>query len=430
MKISRLLKALVGASVAAVGLLQQASEPPTGPAAALTAKTNAADRATFESNFAAFSKEVDATYPFFELKGIREDWNQTKTRLSDKVKACESGTEFLGLVIEAIGCLRDSHMGLRDVKAPLPERPKRYCPGLAFLPATEGRVIVLGAAEQYGDKLKPGTVVTRIDGQDARAFLDTKAKELWTRPDNPFSVSSPQRARLYAYRLPFAGPRGASHTLCYRTNGAEQELSVTCEHEVRGWVHTYNLPAGLKRARGSVTHGRLPSGAGYLYLRNVGQETELGIRQALETHAEARGWIVDLRGNGGGGYDDKLIERLKVLPRPVAVLIDAGCISAGETLARDLARHAGARLLGSRTAGSSSSKRTWTFPSGLASVTFSTRSRWRADGQPIEFNGIVPDVEIEAVPEEVARGLNSEILRAEEYLAAQLAKPPTAAGVP
>ena len=33
-----------------------------------------------------------------------------------------------------------------------------------------------------------------------------------------------------------------------------------------------------------------------------------------------------------------------------------------------------------------------------------------------EFNGIAPDDELEAVPEEVVRGLNSEILRAEEYL--------------
>ncbi|HWQ92894.1 MAG TPA: hypothetical protein VN673_14555, partial [Clostridia bacterium] len=81
-----------------------------------------------------------------------------------------------------------------------------------------------------------------------------------------------------------------------------------------------------------------------------------------------------------------------------------------------------AKLLGARTAGSSSSKRQWTFPSGLASVTFSVRSRWRADGKPIEFNGIEPHVELEAVPEEVAKGLNSEIERAQEYLAKALSE--------
>jgi C-terminal processing protease CtpA/Prc len=165
-----------------------------------------------------------------------------------------------------------------------------------------------------------------------------------------------------------------------------------------------------------LSYAKLPSGAGYIYLRSVGNETAQGLRQALAAHPDAKGWIIDLRGNGGGGYDTNLLAALKALPRPVVALIDAGCISAGETLARDLAQLAGARLMGSRTAGASSSKRQWQFPSGIASVTFSTRSRWRGDGQPIEFNGITPDEEIEAVPEEVAQGLNSEILRAEAYL--------------
>ena len=266
-------------------------------------------------------------------------------------------------------------------------------------------------------------MITRIDGRPARAFLEDRAKAAWG-GDSPYFVSSPQRARLFAYRIPLAGKRGETHTLNYLEEGKEQELRVTCDLEARGWPHQYNMPANLKRPSRAVAYGKLPSGAGYMYLRYVRTETEPGMREAIAAYPDAKGWIVDLRGNGGGGYDDALIERLKALPQPVAVLLDAGCISAGETLARDLARHAGARLFGARTAGSSSSKRQWTFPSGIASVTFSTRRRVRNDGQPIEFNGIVPDVELEAVPEEVAQGVNSEIRRAEEYLADVVSRQP------
>jgi hypothetical protein len=46
-----------------------------------------------------------------------------------------------------------------------------------------------------------------------------------------------------------------------------------------------------------------------------------------------------------------------------------------------------------------------------------TRSRFGPDRRPIEFFGIKPHEEVEAVPEEVLSGKNSEILRAEEYLA-------------
>jgi serine/threonine protein kinase len=369
----------------------------------------------YETNLTAFFKEVDQTYPFFDLKAIRGDWEQTKKQLTEKAKVCASEAGFMGLVIAALACLRDAHATVGNLKAPLPERPRRYYPGLGFLPATQGRVVVMWAATNYADRLKPGTVVTQIDGRDARAVLEEDARKAWC-AENPFFVSSPQRARLFAYRIPLAGPQNVKHTLHYLAEGQEQEMRVVCDVEARGWSHTYNHPSNLVRAGSTLSYGKRPSGEGYMYLRYVRDETEAGMRQALQAVPDATGWIIDLRGNGGGGYDEKLIERLKTIPQPVVVLIDAGCASAGETLARDLARHAQARLLGSRTAGSSGSERTWAFPSGVASVTFSVRSHSRADGQPIEFNGILPDVEIEAVPEEVARGFNSEILRAEEHL--------------
>jgi hypothetical protein len=368
------------------------------------------------ADWAAFVREVDQNYPFFELKGIRRDWAEAKSRLTERVLTCTSDSEFLGIVAEAIRCLRDAHMGLGQTKVPPPAWPQRYYPGVSFMPATQNRICVM-SGEAHADRLKPGTVVTKIDGRDARTVLEEKATEAWG-ADTPYpvSVSSPQRARLFAYRWPLIASSNQTHTLHYLADGREQELRVTCVVEPRGWPHTYNLPVTLTRADRSVSYTKLPSGAGYMYLRSVATETATGMRRALEAHPDAQGWILDLRGNGGGGYDTNLLAQLEALPRPVVALTDAGCISAGETLARDLVQLAGARLMGTRTAGASSSKREWEFPSGIASVTFSTRSRWRGDGQPIEFNGIVPDDEIEAVPEEVARGLNSEILRAQEYL--------------
>jgi hypothetical protein len=372
--------------------------------------------ARYAADWAAFVGEIDRGYPFFELKRLRPDWTQARLRLTERVKTCASDREFLGIVTDAILCLRDAHMGLSRTQTPPPAPAKRYYPGVSFMPATQNRVCVM-SAEAHSDALEPGTVVTRIDGRDARTVLEEKAAEAWS-PASPYAlgVSSPQRARLFAYRWPLIAASNRTHTLHYLAAGREQELRVACAIEARGWPHTYNLPTNLTRADRSLSYTRLASGTGYMYLRSVAEGTAQGVRQALARHPDAKGWIIDLRGNGGGGYDTNLLAALEALPRPVVALTDAGCISAGETLARDLARIAGARLLGARTAGASSSKRQWQFPSGIASVTFSVRSRWRGDGQPIEFNGIVPDAEIEAVPEEVARGLNSEILRAQEFM--------------
>jgi len=264
-------------------------------------------------------------------------------------------------------------------------------------------------------------VVTEIDGQDARARLEARAKAAWRTSYD----SSPQRTRLHEYRIPLRGDRGESHRITCLSGGVggrEEQMTVTCDIRARGWPRAYHLPEPMTRVGRSFSYMKLPSGSGYMRFRRVDASVTSGMAQALKAHADVRGWIVDLCGNSGGGYDDSLIALLKRLPRPVAVLIDAGCISAGETLARDLRRYSGARLFGSRTAGASSSKRTWRFPSGIASVVFSTRSRWRTDGKPIEFNGIEPDVEVEAVPEEVLSGLNSALQRAQEYLDGVLKK--------
>ncbi len=72
---------------------------------------------------------------------------------------------------------------------------------------------------------------------------------------------------------------------------------------------------------------------------------------AIEAHQGMKGWIVDLRGNTGGGYDRSLKTLIKKLGRKVAVIIDAGSVSAAETFSRDLVNVCKARVFGARTAG-------------------------------------------------------------------------------
>ena len=361
----------------------------------------------------AFVGQIDRQYPFFSLKGIRSDWTRAKEGLEQRAKDCQSDEQFLRIVCDAIRVLRDGHMGFRRSRAPVPAIPPRYYPRISFLPATNGRVVVMHAPEALARTLKTGTVVTKIDGTDARRCLEKRAKAAWSQGG---FFSSPQRARLFEYRLALRGDRGRKHTITYRDDGKERSLTLGCSAVAHGWPHTYNLPRDLKRVGRSFYYARLDKDVGYMYARRVDTSTPNGIDRALETHPNLSGWIVDLRGNGGGGYDRSLIERIKRFPRPVAVLIDAGCVSAGETLARDFRALADARLFGSTSAGSSSAKRTWSFPSGIASIAFPVRSRWRNDKKPIEFNGIDPDVHVEAVPEELKQGKNSAILRAQQYI--------------
>lgn len=367
-----------------------------------------ADPNSYRSDLAAFFKHLDTSYPFFDLKGIRVNWEATQATLTAEVETCGSDTEFLKLVQQAIGALHDSHVGFRESKVELPRPAPRYYPGLSFMPATEQRVAVMWASDRYAETLSPGTIITMINGQNARTYLDEAAVKTWDAGFQP----SHQRARLFAYRIPLQDARGKEHTLSYIDGEIEKSVRLVCNDEARGWPHTYNLPDNLTKVGRSYWYSALSENVGYMYLRRIDGSIVEGIDAATAAHPAVRGWIVDLCGNAGGGYGQDLIDRIKGLSRPVAVIIDAGCVSAGETVARDFRRYADAKLYGTTTAGSSSSKQTWTFPSGIASLTLPTRSRWRADGKPIEFNGIEPDVRVEPDPADIVAGKNSAIARA------------------
>jgi C-terminal processing protease CtpA/Prc len=368
----------------------------------------------YKEDLKALIAEIDRVYPFFELKDIRADWEKTKEQVLKDAEDCKTDAAFVALLLRLQRMLRDAHLGPRDMKIPLTGPPPSYYPGICFMPANEERVIVMAARPGLDADLKPGTVVTRIDGQDARKFLEARTAAAW---DKGGFFSSRQRARMFEYRIPLQGEKGETHRIAILAGKEEKELKLVCDQQATGWPHTYNMPEKLARAGRSCLHGELPGGFGYIYLRRIDESVAEGIAQAAAAHPDAKGWIVDLRGNGGGGYDETLLSKLKLLRRPVAGLIDAGCISAGETFARDLVRYCDAKLFGATTAGSSSSKQTWQFPSGIGAMVIPVRSRWGADGRAIEYYGIDPHVAVEAVPEEAQQGKNSCILRALEYLA-------------
>ena len=369
-------------------------------------------KASYAKDLEAFVKEVDKSYPFFDLKKIRKDWKKAKKDLKKRVRKCKTDDEFIALVFDAVKVLRDGHIQVRPRSGTYPAWPKRFYPGLGLMPASEGRVVVMHPPPGRDATLPKGTVITKIDGKPARTVLEDRARASW---EEGGFFSSPQRARIFAYRTPLEGERGEKHVFTYRDGEREKTVKLRSEHEIRSWPRAYNLPDGLRQEGKSFYYTKLESGVGYMWWRRIDESIWQAIPKALEAHPDATGWIVDLRANSGGGYGSELLDGMKRLQQPVAAIVDAGCVSAGETAARDLVNLAKARLFGSTTAGSSSSKRMWEFPSGIASVRFSTRSRGGL-GKGIEFNGIDPHVPVECDPEDVAAGRNTEILAAEAWV--------------
>lgn len=367
--------------------------------------------AVVRKELAAFFKEVDRHYPFFKVKGIEKDWKKTKIEALKRAKKCKTEADFCELVVDAAKRLRDGHLSFPKVDLGLPEPEPRYWPGVVLWPATENRVVVLSVPKSLDGVCKPGMVLTKIDGKPARAYLEARAREEW---DRGGFFSSPQRARFFAYRTPLQSEKqNQKFKLEWFDGKKKRSRSVRAELPVGGWMHNYNMPEGLTQSAKSVWHGTIGDCA-YVWLRRMDSSAEDGFAKALAAHSDAKAWIVDLRGNTGGGYDRSFVAKLPELAegrRKVAVLIDAGCISAGETFARDLVEKANAKLYGQTTAGSSSTKKVVELWDGKLHVRFSIGTR-RGLGKTIEFHGIAPHVDVEANPDEVLAGKNSTLERA------------------
>ena len=165
--------------------------------------------------------------------------------------------------------------------------------------------------------------------------------------------------------------------------------------------------------------GRVIDGAGYIRLRSFGARSAAqldGVLAALRARG-ARGYVLDLRANGGGYRDDAIAvashfvhgtivttqERTgapvafaaktatPLAPGPLAVLVDGDTASAAEIVAGAVQdAHAGT-IVGVKTFGKGLVQETYPLPDGGAIKLTTARYRTPA-GRDIDRVGIVPDV--------------------------------------
>jgi C-terminal processing protease CtpA/Prc len=172
----------------------------------------------------------------------------------------------------------------------------------------------------------------------------------------------------------------------------------------------------------------LEGNIGYIYVRRITSDLIEKLDEAVGELKDARGLIVDVRGNSGGGFDSSRAFRNFTpgdtqepdRPRflgPMALLIDARCISAGEGWASWFIGHGHrARLFGQATAGASARKKTYTLKNGLYKVTYPVKAYRGSLDRPIERRGLEPDVPLMPALQDLAAGRDTVREAARQYL--------------
>jgi C-terminal processing protease CtpA/Prc len=191
--------------------------------------------------------------------------------------------------------------------------------------------------------------VVKVEGEPASKWLARRTEEL----ADIKGFSTEQGARYSACHWGLGGTAGSTLELELRHPVTRKTKKATLTRGDGGLAPQgpVAFPAGLQ-AVGRNSYGKLQSGFGYIHLRHVPETLPDDLDRMLDALADPPGLVLDCRANGGGGCDhDALFGRF--VPRgqtlsfgksyasagarpyagPVVVIVDAGVVSAGETVA-------------------------------------------------------------------------------------------------
>jgi len=336
-----------------------------------------------------------------DFKGV--DWSAAVRRASEELGKARSPAERDAIYDRLLDSLADSHT-FRVPPGRLPAsgwgttglRIGRDGSGYAVKSVLPG-----SSAERTG--LKPGDRVFSVGGK-------------------PYGASRVNFRDLF---LVMEGiPRAAVEVEWAPPGAAKRRATLLLEPEPPGESLAWKSARVIRRDGKAY---------GYMHLWGISSQTALAVVDLLSDRVETarvrpelagleeiEGFLLDVRGNSGGYDPDILSTFLRVRwsaadywiesrgrrrlvppeykPLPVALLVDSGTASSGESLALKFRRHAIGLIVGEETAGMlSGGAMIAPLPDG-STLWYSGRMIQDADGRSYEGKGLAPDVEVASRP--------------------------------
>ena len=365
-------------------------------------------------------------YAGFNFKGI--DWKSVGAELLPRAARVKTDEEFGLLCHELVARLEDSHayLGKGLLSPPAIEFP-RYDPGMACLLDEHEKLVVyhvdrIGPAAKAG--VKAGMTVLSINSKSAEQVMRETMQSL----RKSIGYSSERYLRYQMAR--WAVRQMKSGTIVdlelEDVGGKKYSLKLPADLDVR-YLPRLPVPIPGIPDSASVAWKMLDDDIGYLYVRRIRPDLIAQLDKAIAELRSAKGLIIDVRGNSGGGFDfvrshinfmaDESREPER--PRfkgPMAVLIDSRCISAGEGWASWFVANKRAKLFGETTAGASSRKKTYELKNKLYTVTYSVKPYKGYLNRIIERRGLEPDFEIKPTAKDLSSGRDTVLEAARGFL--------------
>ena len=446
-----------------------------GPAA--PAITTAQAVADFEAAWAA----VRDTYFDPDFNGV--DWQAVHDELLPRAAAATETEQVRNVIRDMLGRLDQSHLALIPMEALASAAPEEEAP-------TEGDAVHAAAAApgavDEGQAAAPiaggcgldlrfrdeELLVTHIDADGAadragvrmgwvlRAVGSRTVHETLARILGADADTDPREV-AYGLRQTFLsrtyGPTGSSVSLTFE-DANDAEVTLTLERTARDVIaHAAitSLPTFHLEFASEVLAWEGKRIA-YIHFTNWFLPMSRRIDAAVDEMRDSDGFVIDLRGNGGGAagmtmglaghfFDTKAdlgtmrtqasVQTFRANPRrinpagervtpfagPLAILVDESSASASEMFAGGMQDAGRARVFGETSMGAVLPARTTILPSGDA-VLHPLGDYQTAKGVLLEGRGVIPDEVVSVRREDLLAGKDAQLEAALRWLAAQANK--------
>ncbi len=346
------------------------------------------------------------------------DWGAIRDELRPRVERARTGDEARGVLRDLVGRLNQSHFQiipaevLEDMGREVGEGSVGGDAGIDAR-VVDGMALVTSVAPgSPADRagVRPGWEILRIGSFRAKR-LEKVAREFAGRPHRELVLAGSVLSRL-------SGRIGERVAVRFRDGSGREVRREMVLAEARGarygFGHIANLHVWIETKR-------LPGEVGYVAFNGFLDPARVMpvFDEAMRSFLDARGVVLDLRGNGGGmlpmamGMAGWLVAsgdpylgtmtlrdtelkaivspRPKTFAGPVAVLVDGLSMSCAEVLAGGLQDLGRARVFGTRTAGMVLGSAIEKLPSGDG-FQYAFAGYVSRGGRKLEGTGVIPDV--------------------------------------
>jgi carboxyl-terminal processing protease len=359
------------------------------------------------------------------------DWDKVREKYAPRAAAVKTDAELHNLLQQMLGELGQSHFGILPPEAVASDAASLQKEGDIGIDVRvlDGRIVITSVEERSKAAavgLKTGFIVEEIDGQPVQRLFERFSK----------SKLSAATANLYITRIALSGINGKPGTavrLAY-LDGGDKRMEATIEREkLKG---EFSPPFGnFPPQHMKFESRRLAGNIGYIRFNIWVIPMMERIREAIRSHSDASGIIIDLRGNPGGvgamapavtgqletkqvslgtmrmraGHTNFVaFPQQNAYKGPVVILIDSLSASTSEVFASGMQEIGRAIIVGETSVGAALPSVFEKLPTG-AVFQYAIADFRTPRGILIEGRGVVPDVQVKLARRQLIEGFDAQL---------------------